>query len=59
MSANFKKVWYVSCVECGMRAPLVDGYARKPQVQEMLAIRGWRFPRGRPLCREHSKETRQ
>jgi len=59
MSANFKKVWYVSCVECGVRAPLIDGNARKPQVEEILFVSGWRFPKGRPLCRKHSRETKR
>ncbi len=50
MSANFKKVWSVVCTSCGDDAPLVDGDAKKHEVETLLAMHGWRFPFHEPVC---------
>ncbi len=59
MSANFKKVWYTSCVKCAKKAPLVDGDERRPQVEGILGIYGWTFPKHEPHCPRHSPKVRK
>jgi hypothetical protein len=55
MSANFKKMWYVSCVECAKQAPLIGGEAKKVSAAQILVDHyRWTFPQGKPHCPKHS-----
>jgi hypothetical protein len=57
VSANFKKVWYASCVKCAKQAPLVDGSCTRPETEHILEIYGWTFPHHKPHCPRHSKSV--
>ncbi len=58
MSANFKRVWYVSCVECAKQATLIDGLEKKVRVKDILSIYyNWTFPKGEPHRPKHSRRN--
>ena len=48
MSADFKRVWCVSCVRCGVKEPLIHVPCEEVASRgQTLVISGWSFPKGK------------